>query len=139
MGILFICVYNRFRSKISEALFNKYNKDKSIEVKSAGTRIDMLNPDVAISVKNELKKRKAKVTSTHPLVFDDALLEWADKIVVVADDVSSNYFPKWVQGKIERWEISDCHQSDLRCIRKEADLIDKKVKDLIKRLKTKKV
>ena len=35
-NILFVCKYNRFRSKIAEAYFNKINKNKLVSVKSAG-------------------------------------------------------------------------------------------------------
>jgi len=36
MKIAFVCKYNRFRSQIAEAYFNKLNKNKSIKVYSAG-------------------------------------------------------------------------------------------------------
>ena len=36
MNILFVCRYNRFRSRTAEAYFKKINKNKKIKVKSAG-------------------------------------------------------------------------------------------------------
>jgi len=36
MNILFVCKWNRFRSKLAEAYFKKVNKNKKIKVKSAG-------------------------------------------------------------------------------------------------------
>ena len=35
-SILFVCKYNRFRSRVAEAYFKKINKNKNISVKSAG-------------------------------------------------------------------------------------------------------
>jgi len=134
MRILFICKYNRFRSKVAEALFNKYNKDKNIEVKSAGTKIDITHPNVSQTITTELKSRKAKVTTHTPIMFDDSLLEWADKIIVAADDVHQDLFPKWALQKAEFWAIPDCHQSDTKCITDSANLIDDKIKQLIKKL-----
>jgi protein-tyrosine-phosphatase len=134
MRILFICKYNRFRSKVAEALFNKYNKDKKIEVKSAGTRIDITHPNVSQTITTELKSRKAKVTTHTPVTFDDNLLEWADKIIVAADDVNQDFFPKWALKKIDFWKIPDCHQTDLRCISNSSDIIEHNIKQLIKKL-----
>ena len=36
VNILFVCRYNRFRSRIAEAYFNKINKNKNVKAKSAG-------------------------------------------------------------------------------------------------------
>ena len=36
MNIIFVCKWNRFRSKIAEAFFKKYNKNKDITCFSRG-------------------------------------------------------------------------------------------------------
>ena len=36
MKILFICKYNRFRSRVAAAYFKKINKNSKIKVESAG-------------------------------------------------------------------------------------------------------
>ena len=100
---------NRFRSKSAEALFNKYNKNKDIEVKSAGVQIDILNPFVAQNVINDLKERGAKVVSEKPQSVNDALIKWADKIIITADNVNPDIFP---EEKREVWLVGDASEYD---------------------------
>jgi protein-tyrosine-phosphatase len=44
MNILFACKHNRLRSKVAEALFRKYNKNKKIKVKSRAANRTRLYP-----------------------------------------------------------------------------------------------
>lgn len=130
MNILFVCKHNRFRSKVAEALFRKYDLGGN-EVKSAGVALDPLYQYVAKKVILALKEKKAKVESEKSRAVNEYLLKWADKIVIVADNVNPGIF----KGKdVEKWEISDCNQEDLEGIRKRVEIIEGKVKDLIKRL-----
>ena len=36
MNIIFVCKYNRFRSRVAEAYFNKINRNKNIHAYSRG-------------------------------------------------------------------------------------------------------
>jgi len=112
--ILFVCKANRFRSKSAEALFNKYNEDKNNEVKSAGVQLDVLNPFVAQNVINE------------------SLIKWADKIIITADNVSPDIFPK---EKKEVWLIKDASENDRAGIKRGIDDIENRIKEFLKRLR----
>lgn len=131
MKILFVCAHNRFRSKVGEALFNKYNKNKKNEAKSAGARLDPIYPYVDKNVVMVLDENGAKVENEQAVQLNEELIDWADKIILVADNVNREIFPK---DKLEVWKIADCGQEDVESIRDRVKKIDRKVKDLIKKL-----
>ena len=130
MKILFVCKHNRFRSKVAEALFNKYNKDKENEAKSAGVKLDIMH--VAENVKKALEEKGIKEVDNLPREVSEKEIKWADKIIVVANDVSTENFPK---EKTEVWFVSDINQGDLEGIRKRVDMIEYDVKALLKRVR----
>ena len=134
MKILFVCKHNRFRSKSGEAFFLKYNKDKKNEVKSAGVMLDPIFPFMHTNVVLALEKMKAPPISEKARQIDEKLIAWADLIIIVADNVNPEIF----SGKKEEvWKVSDTDQSDVPGIAKREKIIEKKVKQLIKRLGTK--
>ena len=131
MNILFICRHNRFRSKVAEAFFNKYNKDRGNKVRSAGVMVDLLYEYSSSNIVKALEEKNAKVESEKSRQVDEYLLKWADKVIIVADNVNKNVF----EGKdVEKWEVEDCSQEDMNGIRLRVDIIEKKVKGLIKKL-----
>lgn len=89
----------------------KYSKDldNKIEVKSAGIRLDVLKPYVAQKVIELMKKRGIIMKDTKSRVFDKFMVDWADKIVIVADNVDPKDFPKM---KTEVWKIEDASEHD---------------------------
>jgi len=58
-------------------------------------------------------------------------IDWADKIVIVADNVGNEGFPK---EKIERWEIEDCDESEAVRMRKIIDKIEIRVKRMLEEI-----
>ncbi len=135
MRILFVCKANRFRSKVAEAIFNSYLERKKVsgfEVKSAGERIDILRPYVAKVVMNILKERGVGVRDEGSRKIDDNLIEWADKIVVAANNVNLDIFPN---EKMEVWNIEDADESEVDRVRMIIDKIDDKVKEFLVTLK----
>lgn len=129
--ILFICKHNRFRSKVAEALFKKYNKNKAISAESAGTHLDKKRPCVAQNVKRALKRFGVRKVDSKPRKLTKAILKKADLIVIVADNVQLR-----VKGKrIENWKISDTSSHDYPGILKRVFRIDKKVRVLVRKLK----
>ena len=134
MKILFICKYNKLRSKIAECLFNYYNKNSTNEAKSAGIRIDIVSPYMVERAKKLLEQRGVKVENANEssVLVNDYLIKWADKIIIVADDVPSDIFPK---DKIERWDIEDVPDENAKKISIKFVEIDDKVKELIERIK----
>ncbi len=108
MKILFICKHNRFRSKVGEALFRKYAGTQH-QVKSAGVELRPLTPYVAPLVKKVLASYGITSVADAPLPVSDSLIAWADRIIVVANDVDASLFPSEVT---DVWPVTDCSQED---------------------------
>ena len=110
-NILFICKYNRFRSKTAEAIFNKINKDKTISVKRAGLKFN-----------------------GKPTGLTTKLLKWQDTMIIVADDIPKSLFKENIKygKKLIVWNIPDSKTDTKEEIRKITKQIEKKVKELIK-------
>lgn len=69
--------------------------------------------------------------------LDDFVLKWADKIVIVADNVSPDMFrgAEFIRGKpIIFWNIQDVSESDVPGIKKRINEIEKRVLELIESL-----
>jgi protein-tyrosine-phosphatase len=104
MNILFICRYNRFRSRVAEAYFKKVNKNHS--VKSAGliqgNPLDKTQVGVA-------KKYGLKIKG-NPQGLSSKLLAWHDLKIVVANDVPISIFKKSDKEHKKKtllWKIPD--------------------------------
>ncbi len=131
MRVLFICKHNRFRSKVAEALFKRYNKNKAIREESAGTHLDKKRPYVAKNVKKALKSFGVKKVNSRPRKITKLILARADLIVNVASDVRFK-----AKGKvIENWKISDTSSHDYPGILKRVSKIDEKVRALVRKLR----
>lgn len=132
MKILFICKYNRTRSKVAEAYFNKINKNKNIKVASAGVIKGRSTgeKDLILSRKFGLKIKK----KTKPIKEND-LRKGIDLLIIVANDVPASLFKNNVK-KVIVWKIKDGKYQ-----KKYEDLYEqiiKKVDVLIKQLEKKK-
>ena len=128
MRVLFICKHNRFRSKVAEALFKEYNKNKKIKADSAGVDLDYIL--VAKNVIKALNKFGVKKVNRHPKKINQRLIDKSDLIVIVANNINRNIFKKY-KKKIIVWKISDTKQSDYEGILKRTKLIEKRIKKLI--------
>jgi len=128
MKILFVCKHNRFRSKVAEVLFKKYNK--RIKVKSAGTCLDYI--PVSENVVKALKEFGVKRINRKPKKITKGMISDSDLIVIVADNVSRKEIPG--NKKIIRWKISDVSQEDYEGILKIIKLIDIKIGKLMRDL-----
>ena len=132
MKILFICKYNRTRSKVAEAYFNKINKNKNIKVASAGVIKGRPTgkKDLILSGKFGLKiKKKTKS------VKENDLRKGIDLLIIVANDVPVSLFKNNVK-KVIVWKIKDGKYQ-----KKYEDLYEQiieKVNALIKKLEKKK-
>jgi len=132
-NILFVCKYNRFRSRIAEAYFKRINKDFNVE--SAGLiKGNPLDKEII----KEAKEFGLRISgNAKPL--SSKLLSKTDIIVIVADDVPKEVFKyqrKYIQ-KIIQWKIKDLwrdRERDSNAIIKE---IMKKVDNLVKQLEKK--
>ncbi len=137
MNILFICKYNRFRSKVAEAYFKKINKNKNIKVKSAG----LFELDKPLSSTENLRNKIIK--NNFGLIIKGGSkgirvseLEKSDKIIVVASDIPRIVFnhPE-DKKKVEFWKAVDDTKGEEARINKTVKFIIKRVDRLIKKLK----
>lgn len=134
MNILFACKYNRFRSKLAEAFFNKYNTNKKHKAKSVGL---VKGRPVGQNTKRIAKEHKLKIVG-QPRTLDYKDIPWVDMVVIVAKDVPSSVFR--FDGykkfpKIIRWEIPDGWEIGEDKVDKISSMIEKKVKAFVKNLK----
>ena len=128
MNILFVCKFNRFRSTFSEAFFKKLDKSSKYNAKSAGL---IKGRPISKSVKECASELGIRIKK-EPEGITSELLDWADIIVVVADNVPSSIFkePKKKKAKLIRWNVRDVYSGKKEDIKKRALLIKKKVERL---------
>jgi len=135
-NILFVCRYNRFRSRIAKAYFDKINKNKNIKTKSAGV-IEGSPVD-----KNALRitKKVGLNIKGKPQGLTSPLMKWQNITVVVADNVPPQIFDrnKKYGKKVIVWKIKDCDEKINRTGEKVLKDIMKKVDQLVKNLENKK-
>ena len=136
MRILFICKYNRFRSKVAEYYFNKINKNKKIIVQSAGI-IEVDEPLLGFE-----RRRNQYILEKFGFNINDkscgikvSLLEKQDKIIVVANDIPLSIFnSRFWKDKVEIWKIKDEERDNVKNINKIVNQIIVRINKLNKDL-----
>lgn len=129
-NILFICKYNRFRSRIAEQIFNKLNKKRNIKSKSAGIiRGSPIDP-----VQRRICKQLGIKLEGKPQGISTKLLKWQNMIIVVADDVPINLFKdnKKYGKELEIWKIPDAVKNTKAEIIRIVEHIENRVKRLLR-------
>lgn len=126
MNILFVCKYNRFRSKVAEAYFNKIAKGSKHKAKSAG----IIKGRLIEKVRKQVVKKHGIQIKGESRTLDVPLLLWQDVIVIVADDVPPSIFKgsKKFGKKVIVWRIPDCPKPK----KEYTDIIIKKIKKRVK-------
>lgn len=124
-NILFVCKYNRFRSRIAEAFLKKFSK--RFNVRSAG-----------LIKGNPVDKNQVKIAHGFGINIRGKtkglnvnLLRWADIIIIVADDIPPTIFDKRDRIKIKQWKIKDAKVKDNEKIEKAIKNIKRKVEIFI--------
>jgi protein-tyrosine-phosphatase len=132
-NILFVCKYNRFRSKIAEDYFNKINKNSNLKAKSAGvfegSKIDAFQRRIA-------KKLGIKIKGT-PQGISTKLLKWQNFIVIVANDIPEELFKenkRYGKGLLI-WKIPDAKEDSKDEVERIVKDIKKNVEQLARELK----
>ena len=134
--ILFVCKFNKFRSKVAEALFNKLNKNPSIKAKSAGiVSGDFLNHNTVKICKQLGVNLKGK-----PRGISMKLLKWQNILIIVADNIPPSIFNQKKYGKkLIVWKIHDTSEihrkGDIKAIANNVKNIEKKIRNLVRKLK----
>ncbi len=134
-NILFVCRYNRFRSRIAESYFKKINKNKKIRVKSAGLiKGEGLSKEGIITAKKFGLNIKGKVQG-----LSSSVMAWQNITIIVADDVPQSVFTKNKKygKKVIVWKIRDVNERKKRTADKIIKEIIKKVDNLNKQLEKK--
>jgi protein-tyrosine-phosphatase len=137
MNILFVCKYNRFRSRVAETYFNKINKNKNIHVFSGGIlpgHYPLDKGEVSIAMENGIKlEGKPKGISTD-------LLRKIDLVIIVANNVPRSIFNyNGFVGKTIVWKVKDLADVESKAlIEKRVKKIMKKVRKLVKKLENRK-
>jgi len=127
MRILFVCKHNRFRSKVAEAYLKKINKNKRIQVVSAGVfkgnpisnNVISIGKKLGINIIHKTQGLKSKGMNR------------IDLLIIVADDVPVSLF----KGKVKNiivWKINDTSETNKIRIEKTMKEIFKKVDSLNK-------
>ncbi len=129
MKILFICKYNRFRSRVAEAYFKKINKNKNITSASAGL---IIGSPVNDFQKNTVRRFGLDI-SRRPKPLSSKLLKEQNLIIIVANDVPKETFNKF-KAKTIAWKIPDAKVNKEEIIVKIIKPILRKVEKLVKDL-----
>jgi protein-tyrosine-phosphatase len=133
MNILFVCKYNRFRSRVAEAYFNKINKNKNIHVRSAG----IIRGSYPLDKKEvEIARREGIDISGKPKELSMDLMKKIDLIIIVADNVPKSIFNyNGFLGKTIVWRVKDIIDTESKAlIEKIVKKIMRKVRRLVKKL-----
>ncbi|MCK5321567.1 hypothetical protein KAJ38_03240 [Candidatus Pacearchaeota archaeon] len=88
INILFVCKYNRFRSRIAAAYFRKINRNRKIRVKSAGV---IEGSPINKNLINVAKEFCINIQGS-PRGLSSKLLKWQDILIVAADDIPKDLF-----------------------------------------------
>jgi arsenate reductase (thioredoxin) len=133
MNILFICKFNRFRSKVAEAFFIKLNKNPKHKAKSAGI---IRGSKISKEIKAAAKDFGIKINS-QPQGLSTKLLKWQELAIIVANDVPKEILAdnKKYKKKLEVWKIPDTDNNNQEGMDKIISEIEKRVKHLVEELK----
>ena len=131
-NILFVCKYNRFRSKLAEAYFKKINKNKKIKVSSGGLFWGTPTDKNAIRLAKEFKIK----LSGKPKGIRYKSLKKQDLIVIVANNVPKKIFKyrNRYPRKVIVWRIPDELKTNEEIIKREIKPLLKKLEKLNKQL-----
>lgn len=125
--VAFVCVGNSCRSQMAEGFAKHYGKDL-IEVYSAGTDIAKEVNPLAIAV---MKEVGIDISSHFPKTIFDIPKE-VDFLITMGCGVECPFIPCKVK---EDWGLPDPAGKPIEEFRKVRDEIEKKVLDLIERIK----
>ncbi len=100
-------------------------------MKSAGITTDFLKPYIAENVKKVLLQNGLEIKDEQSRLINDSMVDWADKIIIVADNVDVSKFPI---EKTEVWKVRDTTEEDFESIIKIVDEIEERIKALLRRI-----
>ncbi len=127
MKVLFVCKENTCRSIMAETVFNSLSQGKHIAFSagfSAGGELDRTALDL-------LKERGYKPRIKNPLSIEKINLEKYDLVITVCEEMECVFIP---HKNVERWNMKDPKGKSKEEYLKTLEIIEKKVKELIRRI-----
>jgi arsenate reductase len=124
--VLFVCIENACRSQMAEAFFNKYAKNA--RAYSAGSAPAKIIDPRTVEV---MKEKGIDIANKKPTSFDSLLSENFDFIITMGCKDACPIAPK---EKTISWDIEDPKGHPIQQYRDIRDLIEIKIKKLIKEL-----
>lgn len=128
MKIAFVCVHNSCRSQMAEGFAKKMKTDDSIEIYSAGTEN---YPEVKPKAVEVMEDIGINMDKHHPKLLTDIPQE-LDILITMGCNVTCPFVPN---KHSEDWGLDDPSGGPKKDFEKTRDIIEKKVKDLFKRIK----
>ena len=126
--ILFVCIENSCRSQMAEGFAKFYGRDK-IEVFSAGSNPSGKVDQIAIEI---MKEKGIDISSQRSKGFNDLPYKSFDYVITMGCGDVCPFVP--AKERIE-WEIEDPKGKTKGEFREAREVIEKKVKEFLKRLK----
>ncbi len=124
--VLFVCVENACRSQMAEAFFNKYAKNA--RAYSAGSAPAKIIDPRTVEV---MKEKGIDLANKKPTSFDSLLSENFDFMITMGCKDTCPITPK---EKTIKWDIEDPKGHPIQKYRDVRNLIETKIKKLIKEL-----
>jgi len=135
-NILFICKFNRFRSKVAEAYFKKINKNNKISAESAG----LIKGNLIDKFQQKISKNFGIIIKGSQKTLSSKQLSKIDIIIIVANDVPKKIFKfkgRYIQ-KVIVWKIKDEYNNNKENVENIIKQIIKKVDSLLIKLEKEK-
>lgn len=124
--VAFVCVGNSCRSQMAEGFAKEYGGD-ILEVYSAGTHPAGRVNSNAVEV---MKEKGINISDQYPKLLKD-IPENLDILITMGCEVECPYVPSKVR---EDWDLDDPVGKPLEFFRKIRDIIEVKVKELVKKV-----
>jgi arsenate reductase (thioredoxin) len=124
--VLFVCIENTCRSQMAEAFFNKYAKN-SIAYSAGSAPAKIIDPRTV----DVMREKDIDIANKKPTSFDSLLSENFDYMITMGCKDTCPITPK---DKTIKWDIEDPKGHSVQKYREIRDVIENKVKKLIKEL-----
>jgi protein-tyrosine-phosphatase len=124
--VLFVCIENACRSQMAEAFFNK--NAKNLIAYSAGSAPAKIIDPRTVEV---MREKDIDIANKKPTSFDSLLSENFDSMITMGCKDTCPITPK---DKTIKWDIEDPKGHSVKKYREIRDVIENKVKKLIKEL-----
>jgi len=125
--VAFVCVGNSCRSQMAEGFARKYAGDM-LDVYSAGTDP---SPEVKPNAVKAMKEKEIDISDQYPKLLEQIPSE-LDVLITMGCGVECPYIPCKFR---EDWGLDDPAGQPMAVFRETREIIDEKVKNLIKKIR----